>query len=127
MATDEPIEPPEAGQLLQQDLGNHVKRRISREVEEMIESADELRGLATSLDGLSALETRARPDMLREAAVGVRAVAIQAFISACRAAGISARLHSWADIVAIVDPPDDENGDEPEGKASRGPEETLPE
>jgi hypothetical protein len=40
---------------------------------------------------------------------------MQAFISACRAAGISARLHSWADIVGIVDPPDD--ADEPEGKA----------
>jgi hypothetical protein len=110
MATDEFIEPPEAGQLLQQDLKNHVKRRITREVEEMIESADELRGLATSMDGLSALETQARPDMLRETAVGVRAVALQAFISACRAAGISARLHAWADIVGIVEPP--ENGDE---------------
>ncbi len=115
MATDEPIEPPGAGQLLHQDIKNHVRRRVGREVEEMIDSADELRGLAASLDGFSALETRASPGMLREAAVGVRAVAIQAFISACRAAGISARLHSWADIVGIVDPPDD--ADEPEGKA----------
>jgi hypothetical protein len=113
MATDEPIEPPGAGQLLHQDIKNHVRRRVGREVEEMIDSADELRGLAASLDGFSSLETRASPGMLRETAVGVRAVAMQAFISACRAAGISARLHSWADIVGIVDPPDDE----PEGKA----------
>jgi hypothetical protein len=111
MATDEPIEPPGAGQLLQQDLRNHVKRRVSREVEEMIENADELRWLATSLETLSALETRASPAMLRETAVGVRAAAIQAFISACRAAGISARLHAWADIVAIVDPPDEPEGE----------------
>lgn len=115
MATGEPIELPDAGQLLHQDVRNHVKRRIGREVEEMIESADELRGLATSLEGLSAIETRARPAMLRETAVGVRAVAMQAFINACRAAGISARLHSWADIVGIVDPPDDL--DEPEDRA----------
>jgi hypothetical protein len=60
MATDEPIEPPEAGQLLHQDIKNHIKRRVGREVEEMIDSADELRGLAASLDGFSALETRAR-------------------------------------------------------------------
>ena len=114
MAKDEPIEPPGAGQLLHEDITNHVRRRVGREVEEMIDSADELRSLAASLDGLSALETGARPGMLRETAVGVRAVAMQAFISACRAAGISARLHSWADIVGIVDLPDETN--EPEGK-----------
>lgn len=115
MATDEPRELPDTGQLLHDDIKNHVRRRVGREVEEMIDSADELRGLATSLEGFSALETRARPKMLRETAVGVRAVAMQTFISACRAAGISARLHAWADIVGIVDAP--EEVDEPQGRA----------
>lgn len=107
MADSEPIEHEDPGQLLQADLRNHVKTRVSREIEDMIDCADELRGLGAALDTHSAIETRASPAAIRETAVGVRAVAIQAFMSACRAAGISARLHSWADIVGIVDPLDD--------------------
>lgn len=105
MADKETIEPPDNGQLLQTDLGNHVKTRVSREIEDMMECADELRGLGTTLDWHSGLERGASPEAMRETAVGVRAVAIQAFMSACRAAGISARLHSWADVVDILDVP----------------------
>lgn len=125
MADSKPSEPPDAGQVLQADLRNHVQARVSREIEEMIESADELRGLAKTLDGHSSLEMHATPEMLRETAVGVRAVSLQTFISACRAAGISARLHSWADIAAILDLPD--NGDAPEGAAGQGPAKTAQE
>jgi hypothetical protein len=122
MANQEPTDPPDTGQLLQADLTNHVRRRVGREVEDMIDCADELRGLGTSLDGQSALETHASPEALREAAVGVRAVAMQAFMSACRAAGISARLHARADIVGIVELPDDEAPDAGGQGASAAPE-----
>ena len=110
MADSEPSDPVDTGQIIQADLANHVKTRISRAIEDMIDCADELRGLGTSLEGQSALETRAGPEALRETAVGVRAVAMQAFMTACRAAGISARLHAWADVVAIVEPIDDAPG-----------------
>jgi hypothetical protein len=112
MADEDPREPPEAGQILQADLMNHVRARVNREVTEIIDCADELRGLGASLDAHSGMEMRASPTMLREAAVGVRAVSMQAFISACRAAGISARLHAWADIVGIIDAPDPDSGDD---------------
>lgn len=112
MADNETREPPEAGQILQADLRNHARARVSREVTEIIDCAEELRGLATSLEGHFTMETRASPTMLREAAIGVRAVSMQAFISACRAAGISARLYAWADVVAIIDDGDADDSDD---------------
>lgn len=127
MADSEPIEPPDTGQLLHADLNNHVRRRVGREVEDIIDCADELRGLANALDWHSALETHASPEALRETAVGVRAVAMQAFMSACRASGISARLHAWADVVGIVDPPDESFTTDARGQgASPAPEEDAP-
>ena len=115
MADDEPMEPPDVGQILEADIRNHVRTRVNREVEEMIDCANELRGLARALDGHSALRPEPAPELLREATVGVRAVSLQAFFSACRAVGISARLHAWADIVGV----DAEENGEPKG-AERG-------
>jgi hypothetical protein len=86
----------------------------------MIECPDELRGLGARLDFHSVLEGGRNPESMREAAAGVRAVAMQVFMTASRAAGISARLHAWADIVGIVDPPDDGEPGEGEQGASAG-------
>jgi hypothetical protein len=120
MADSEPIEPPDNCQILHADLKNHVRRCVSREIHDMIECADELRGLGATLDWHSALESRASANVIRETAVGVRAVAMQSFMTACRAAGISARLHSWADVIGITDLQDSEE-EEPEAGEQEAP------
>jgi len=99
------------GQLLAADVRARAKRRLGHELDELQESADELRGLARSLDGVSNGENTLGAAELREMAVTARAASMQTFMSACRTAGISARLHAWADVVGMVgDEPDQDEG-----------------
>jgi len=104
MATNEPIETHTAGQLLAADLKNQVKHRVRGAIEALQNGADELHGLAAALEHHAALSSAASPEELRQAAVGVRAVANQAFMTASATAGVSERLSAWADVSGIVFP-----------------------
>ena len=90
------------GQLLAADVRTHVKRRLGRELDDLLESAEELRGLARSLEDVSGGESLPSAKTLRDMAVTARAASMQTFISACRTAGVSARLHAWADVVGLT-------------------------
>jgi hypothetical protein len=104
MATDEPIETLADGQLLAADLKNQVKHRVRGAIEALQNGADELQGLAVALEHHADLSSAASPAELRQTAVGVRAVANQAFITASTTAGVSERLSAWADVCSIVFP-----------------------
>jgi hypothetical protein len=91
-------------QLLAADLKNHLKHKVRAAIEALLNGADEFRGLAAALEHHTDLSTAASPPELREAAVGVRAVANQAFLTAATTMGISERLAPWADVSGIVFP-----------------------
>lgn len=107
MAKDEPIETHAAGQLLAADLKNQVKHRVRGAIEALQNGADELHGLAAALEHHTSLSSAASPEELRQTAVGVRAVANQAFMTAAAMAGVGERLSAWADVSGIVFPPGD--------------------
>jgi hypothetical protein len=65
----------------------------------------ELHGLAAALEHHTGLSSAASPKELRQTAVGVRAVANQAFMTAAATAGVGERLAAWADVSGIVFPP----------------------
>jgi len=104
MATNEPIETLSGGQLLAADLKNHVKHKVRGAIEALLNGADEFHGLAAALEHHTDLSSAASPPELREAAVGVRAVANQAFLTAATTMGISERLAAWAEVSGIVFP-----------------------
>jgi hypothetical protein len=106
MATENASDPPAVGQLLHADMKNHVKTRIRREIGGMLESVDELRGLASALERFTDLSADSRPEEVQETATGIRAIATQTFVCASNASGISTRLQAWADIAGIVLPGD---------------------
>jgi hypothetical protein len=115
MATNEPIETLSGGQVLAADLKNEVKRRVRGAIEALLIGAEEFQGLAATLEHHAALSTAASPAELRQTAVGVRAVANQAFLTATATAGISERLSAWADMSLIAFPTAD-SWSEPEGE-----------
>jgi hypothetical protein len=115
MAKDEPIETHAAGQLLAADLKNQVKHRVRGAIEALLNGADEFHGLAAALDHHADLSSAASPEELRQTAVGIRAVANQAFITASTTAGVSERLSAWADVSSILFPAAD-TWREPEGE-----------
>lgn len=121
MADDHPIEPANPGQLLHKDLKHHVHNRLRRAVDDLMSRADELRGLATVLDRYGELNTEADFEQLREAAVGVRAVANQAFLTAASTTGISERLSAWADVAGVAVPLDEESDEGPEEGEEEAP------
>lgn len=69
--------------------------------------------LAVALEHQAELSTAAGTAELRQTAVGVRAVANHAFLTATATAGISERLSAWADVSLVVVPTADSWG-EPE-------------
>jgi len=107
MAMNEPIETHTSGQLLAADLKNQVKHRVKGAVEALQNGSDELRGLAAALELHADLSSAAGPEELRQTAVGVRAVATQAFMTAITTAGVSERLTAWAEVSGILFPPTD--------------------
>jgi hypothetical protein len=98
------------GQLLAADVRAHVRRRLGRELDELLENAEELRGLARSLEDVSGGENLPGAKALRDMAVSTRAASMQTFIAACRTAGISARLHAWADVVGLAGDAEETDG-----------------
>ena len=104
MAAETPSDVPSIGQLLQADVKNHLRYRISREMGDLLENVDELRGLAAALEVFSDVSADANPDYLRETATGIRAIATQTFVCASKTSGICTRLQAWAEIAGIVFP-----------------------
>ncbi len=82
---------------------------------ELLTSAEQLVGLGQTLDGFCELSSRAEPDEFKQVAVGVRATALHALLTAAAVVGLSERLTTVAAVLESVHTPDDDNGPASEG------------
>lgn len=73
-----------------------LSTRVQSAVRELSEGADLLQGLATTLDGYGGLRADADAGEIKQAAISVRATAVQALLMAATAVGISERLSTVA-------------------------------
>lgn len=75
---------------------------------EVMTGAEQLKGLAQTLDGFCDLSARADADEMRQVAVGIKATAVHALLTAASVAGMSERLNSFAAVLEAVIPSDSE-------------------
>jgi hypothetical protein len=66
--------------------------QVSHAVAELTSATEMLRGLAAALDQYGGTNARADAGELREAAIGIRASAVQTLLTACTVVGLSERL-----------------------------------
>lgn len=76
--------------------------RVRMTVGELLHGAEQLKGLAQTLDGFGGLNGRAEADEIKLVAVGVRATAVQALLMASTALGLSERLSTVAFVLDSV-------------------------
>ena len=75
---------------------------------EVMTGAEQLKGLAQTLDGFCDLSAHADAEEMRQVAVGIKATAIHALLTAANVAGMSERLTSVAAVLEAVIAPDTE-------------------
>jgi hypothetical protein len=94
-------------------LTSHIRATMG----EVMTGAEQLKGLAQTLDGFCDLSAaRADAEEMRQVAVGIRATAMHALLTAANVAGLSERLNSVAAVLEAIIPPDSEppaNDDSP--------------
>ncbi|HKY34391.1 MAG TPA: hypothetical protein VJN18_00515 [Polyangiaceae bacterium] len=84
-------------------LTSHIRATMG----EVMTGAEQLKGLAQTLDGFCDLAAaQADAEEMRQVAVGIRATAIHALLTAANVAGLSERLNSVAAVLEAVIPPD---------------------
>jgi len=79
-----------------------LSSRVKAAMGELLQGAEHLRGLAQTLDGFCGLSGRAEPDEIKQVAIGVRATAVQALLTATTAVGLSERLSTVAKVLDAV-------------------------
>jgi hypothetical protein len=75
---------------------------------ELLNGAEQLKGLAQTLDGFCELSGRAPVDEIKQVAIGVRATAVHALLTAAAAVGLSDLLATIAAVLERVQTPDDD-------------------
>jgi hypothetical protein len=85
-------------------LTSHVRATMG----EVMTGAEQLKGLAQTLDGFCDMSARANAEEMRQVAVGIKATAVHALVTAANVAGLSERLSSVAAVLEAVIPPDSE-------------------
>jgi hypothetical protein len=75
---------------------------------EVMTGAEQLKGLAQTLDGFCELSAHADADEMRQVAVGIKATAVHALVTAANVAGLSERLTTVAAVLEAVISPDSE-------------------
>jgi hypothetical protein len=75
---------------------------------EVMTGAEQLKGLAQTLDGFCELSAHADAEEMRKVAVGIKATAVHALMTAANVAGMSERLTTVAAVLEAVIPPDSE-------------------
>jgi hypothetical protein len=78
--------------------------RVKSAVSELVTAGEQLRGLACVFDGFAGLNARADAEELRQAAIGVRAAALQALLTVTAVLGSSERLSSVAVVLDRAQP-----------------------
>ena len=84
-----------------------LSTRVRTTMGELLQGAEQLRGLAHALDGLCGLNARAEPDEMKQTAISVRATAVQVLLTAATALGLSERLATVANVLENALPPED--------------------
>ena len=85
-------------------LTSHIRATMG----DIMTGAEQLKGLAQTLDGFCDLSAHADAEEMRQVAVGIKATAIHALVTAANVAGLSERLSSVAAVLEAVIPPDTE-------------------
>lgn len=85
-------------------LTSHVRLTMG----ELMTGAEQLKGLAENLDGYCDMSSRADPDEMRRVAVGVKATATHALLTAAIMAGLSERLNTVAAVLESAIPPEEQ-------------------
>lgn len=75
---------------------------------ELLNEAEQLKGLAQTLDGFCGLSGRAEADEIKLVAIGVKATAVHALLTASAAVGLSERLATIASVLEAVSSSDDD-------------------
>lgn len=83
-------------------ITSHLRATIG----EVMIGAEQLKGLAQTLDGFCDLSGRADAEELRQVAIGIKATAVHALLTAANVAGLSERLGSVAAVLEAIIPPD---------------------
>jgi hypothetical protein len=78
--------------------------RVKHTVNELLEGAEQLKGLAETLDGFCGLSANAEPEEIKQVAIGVRATAVQTLLMASTAVGLSERLSTVAVLLNQAEP-----------------------
>jgi hypothetical protein len=73
---------------------------------EVMTGAEQLKGLALTLDGFCDLSAHADAEEMRRVAIGIKATAVHALLTAANVAGMSERLSSVAAVLEAVIPDD---------------------
>ncbi|MFZ5892444.1 MAG: hypothetical protein ACOY0T_15400 [Myxococcota bacterium] len=76
--------------------------RVKAAMGELLQGAEQLKGLAQTLDGFCGLNAQAESDEIKQVAIGVRATAVQALLTASTAVGLSERLSTVATVLDAV-------------------------
>jgi hypothetical protein len=84
---------------------------------EVMTGAEQLKGLAHTLDGFCDLSAHTDGEQMRQVAVGIKATAVHALLTAANVAGMSERLSSVAAVLEAVIRPDSE----PPARADNAP------
>jgi hypothetical protein len=84
-----------------------LSTRVRTTMGELLQGAEQLKGLAHALDGLCGLSARAEPEEIKQTAISIRATAVQALLTAASALGLSERLATVAHVLDNDMPPDD--------------------
>jgi hypothetical protein len=80
-------------------------------------SCEQRKGLAQTLDGFCDLSAHADAEEMRQVAIGIKATAVHALLTAANVAGMSERLSSVAAVLEAVIPPDSEPPEDDSGAA----------
>jgi len=78
---------------------------------EVMTGAEQLKGLAQTLDGFCDLSARADANEMRKVAIGIKATAVHALTTASNVAGMSERLTTVVAVLEAVIPSDIEPPD----------------
>lgn len=85
-------------------LASHIRATMG----DVMTGAEQLKGLAQTLDGFCDLSAHADAEEMRQVAVGIKATATHALVTAANVAGLSERLTSVAAVLEAVIPTDSE-------------------
>ena len=89
--------------ILEDDV---LSTRVRTTMGELLQGAEQLRGLAHALEGLCGLSARAEPDEMKQTAISARATVVQVLLTAASAVGLSERLTTIANVLDSAQPPD---------------------